>query len=249
MHRGNRSFAHEEDYLLANDAARDIGDDENGKRHSSIGTSYWCLQSPRARCVALLLILLWVAYSFGIIAPSHPRSLASTPTPREGMATAAEAADAQGGKDRERKRHQGNMPPRPGWTTLNHTSYRAAASPGVSPVRLDEAGPVTEPTANPEAEPATDEGRREDEDEEDEEYEDEPRCFVVGGTEYCLPSVVGLCCVRSGSTALAAYLDAHPMLSYGSVSTQRLHAPKRSRSTSQPGTSLEWEAATPQCVV
>jgi hypothetical protein len=40
-------------------------------------------------------------------------------------------------------------------------------------------------------------------------YEDED------GIEYCLPRIIGVCCVRSGSTALSQYMNAHPFLSYG----------------------------------
>ena len=42
-------------------------------------------------------------------------------------------------------------------------------------------------------------------------------CFVEGGVEFCLPTVVGVCCVRSGSTSLAEYLNTHPFLSYGTL--------------------------------
>jgi len=41
------------------------------------------------------------------------------------------------------------------------------------------------------------------------------RCFIEGDTEYCLPPVLGVCCVRSGTTSLASYLNAHPGASYG----------------------------------
>jgi len=47
-----------------------------------------------------------------------------------------------------------------------------------------------------------------------------PRCFTTKGVEYCLPSIVGVCCIRSGSTALAEYLNAHPFLSYGKTSEE-----------------------------
>lgn len=47
-----------------------------------------------------------------------------------------------------------------------------------------------------------------------------PRCFAANGVEYCLPTIVGVCCIRSGSTALAEYLNAHPFLSYGKTSEE-----------------------------
>ena len=37
-------------------------------------------------------------------------------------------------------------------------------------------------------------------------WADEQYCFVEDGVEYCLPQLYGACCVRAGSTALAAYL-------------------------------------------
>lgn len=40
-------------------------------------------------------------------------------------------------------------------------------------------------------------------------------CYVENDIEYCLPQLIGVCCVRSGSTALSEYLNAHPFLSFG----------------------------------
>jgi hypothetical protein len=42
------------------------------------------------------------------------------------------------------------------------------------------------------------------------------RCTVgADGVRYCLPTVIGGCCVGSGSTSLAAYMDSHPEMSFG----------------------------------
>ena len=46
-------------------------------------------------------------------------------------------------------------------------------------------------------------------------WAEEQICFLEDSTEYCLPQLFGACCVRSGSTSLAAYLDAHPLMSFG----------------------------------
>lgn len=40
-------------------------------------------------------------------------------------------------------------------------------------------------------------------------------CFVEGEQRYCLPSVLGVGTVGSGTTSLAHYLNAHPRLTYG----------------------------------
>ena len=48
-----------------------------------------------------------------------------------------------------------------------------------------------------------------------EECDSPPQCFVEDGQEFCLPSVIGACCVGAGSTSLARYLNEHPSLDFG----------------------------------
>jgi hypothetical protein len=42
-----------------------------------------------------------------------------------------------------------------------------------------------------------------------------PYCFNEDHRTYCLPSLLGACCVGAGTTSLAAYLNAHPQLTFG----------------------------------
>lgn len=42
-------------------------------------------------------------------------------------------------------------------------------------------------------------------------------CFVEAGVRYCLPVLIGVASVRAGTTSLAQYLNAHPLLSFGTT--------------------------------
>uniref|UniRef100_A0A7S0A256 Protein-tyrosine sulfotransferase n=1 Tax=Pyrodinium bahamense TaxID=73915 RepID=A0A7S0A256_9DINO len=54
----------------------------------------------------------------------------------------------------------------------------------------------------------------------------ENRCFSTptssaNGTEYCLPTILGICCMGAGTSSLSMYLNHHPNLTYGATKEHR----------------------------